>query len=368
MSHAPAPVFGGRTPHAGLWLEDFSLVATSGGALLAGGGAWHPEGDGFTCRPTDGAAFWEASTRAWHLLPPLPRPRQGHASVGLPDGRVLLVGGRDGTELELRTTLFWEPETRRFHEGPPLLSARAQPFAVSLADGTVLVLGSDFDDDLNRGTRAEVLWPGASAWESAGQTVRLFHPGPVCVSGERVVIAGGRDNGFGFAIIDGQHLAPPLNQMTEIWERGGRSWRMTSPLTCAREEARGVTLSDGRILVVGGWGEGSALATAEVWEPRTGEWSATGSLPVPRSGFALTALPGGGAAVSGGSLNYADPTETVELWDPVRGTWAPGPSLTGPRAGHHLVEVVPGTFLVVGAVRDAQGELSTTWEVWRSGA
>ncbi|HEX8535973.1 MAG TPA: kelch repeat-containing protein [Cystobacter sp.] len=343
-------------------------MATSGGALLAGGSAWHPDGDGFTCRSTDGAAFWEASTRVWHPLPPLPQPRQGHAAVGLPDGRVLLVGGRGDTEMELRTTLLWEPGARRFHEGPSLLAARARPIAVSLADGTVLVLGSDFDDDLARGTRAEVLWPGASAWEPAGQTVRLFHPGPVCASGERVLIAGGRDNGFGFAIIEGQHLAPPMDHMTEVWERASRTWRATSPMSCFREEARGVTLSDGRILVVGGWSEGAVLGTAEVWDPRTGEWSATGSLALPRSGFALTALPGGGAAVSGGIVDHRAATETVALWDPVRGTWAPGPSLSEPREGHQLVEVEPGTFLVVGLSRDAQGGLSTTWEVWRSGA
>ncbi|WP_235216501.1 hypothetical protein [Archangium violaceum] len=102
------------------------------------------------------------------------------------------------------------------------------------------------------GTRAELLRPGANAWEPAGQTVRVFHPGPVCVSGERVIIAGGRDNGSGFAIIEGVHIAPPLDQGTEIWEPHGRTWRMSGPLTRPRDEAKGVTLSDGRVLVVGG--------------------------------------------------------------------------------------------------------------------
>ena len=58
----------------------------------------------------------------------------------------------------------------------------------------------------------------------------------------------------------------------------------------------------------------------------------------------------------------------MELWHPERGTWAPGPPLAMPRAGHQLVEVERGTFLVVGATRDAAEALSTTWEVWRPGA
>ena len=333
MSQAPSPAPSGRVPHAGLWLDGYSLVATRGGVLLTGGGAWHPEGGGATSRRTDGAAFWETATRRWHPIARLPQPRQDHAAVRLPDGRVLLLGGKGETEMEFRTTLFWDPGTREFREGPPMIAARARPMAVSLADGTVLVLGSDFDEDMERGTRAEVLWPGASAWEPAGQTVRLFHVGPVCASGERVVIAGGRDNGFGFAIIEGEHLAPPLDQMTEVWERGSRTWRATSPLTSSRDEPMGVTLSDGRILVVGGWQGGEPLGTAEVWDPRTGTWSETGALALARSGFTLTALPGGGAAVSGGLLGRGEGTKSVELWDPVRGTWTPGPSLAGARGG-----------------------------------
>ena len=358
----------GRVPHAGLWLEGFCLAPVPGGALLAGGGAWHRDGIGATCLRSDLAAFWDLETREWHPLPPLPHPRQGHAAVALPDGRVLLLGGQSTDAPELRTTLFWEPGSRRFQEGPPLIAARAHPIAVSFADGAVVVLGSDFDDDFERGTRAEVLWPGASAWEPAGQTARIFHPGPVCASGDRVVIAGGRDNGFGFAVVEGVHFAPPLDQMTEVWARDRRTWGQVGPLTEPRDGALGVTLSDGRILVVGGWLSGQLLSTAEVWEPRTGEWSATGRLTLPRSGFALTALPGGRALVSGGLAGSAHTlTNTVEIWDPLLGTWSPGPPLQRGRAGQELVEVAPGRFLVVGNTRDAEDGLETTWELWEPG-
>jgi hypothetical protein len=227
-----------RVPSSGLWLDDFCLVAVPGGALLAGGGAWHRDGEGFVNRPTAGAAFWDAASGEWEELPPLPHPRLHPAAVTLPDGRALLVGGRDAQNPELASTLFWEPRTRRFREGPSLRTARARPSAVVLPDGAVLVLGSDFDDDLERGTRAELLRPGASAWEPGGQTVRVFHPGPVCVSGSRVVIAGGRNNGFGFAIVEGVHHAPPLDQGTEIWEPERLAWRGASPLTAPREDAR----------------------------------------------------------------------------------------------------------------------------------
>jgi hypothetical protein len=336
---------------------------------MAGGVEWHPDGGGSRSRTTGGAALWEASSQTWHPLPPLPSPRHDHAAVALPDGRALLIGGRGDQTVEMNSTLFWDPRTRAFQEGPPLREARARPVAVTLPDGAVLVLGSEFDDDLERGTRAELLRPGASGWESAGQTARIFHTGPVCVSGSQVVIAGGRDNGFGFAIVEGTHYAPPLSRTTEVWDAGARQWRTRDPLNESRDDAQGVTLADGRILVVGGWDRGRLLSTAEVWEPHTGSWSAAGTLALARSSFTLTALPGGGAVVSGGlAEGTSEPTAMAERWNPETRAWTPGPPMAAPRAGHRVVPVGPGTFLVVGNhTPEPEGMPETGWELWQPG-
>ncbi|MFL5349560.1 MAG: Kelch repeat-containing protein [Hyalangium sp.] len=366
MSRTPPPT--GRVPYSGIWLESFSLTPVPGGALLAGGQEWHPDGIGATTRVTGAASFFDASKQEWIPLPPLPFARQDHAAVALKDGRVLLVGGRTHENPELKDTVSWEPDTRRFREGPPLLEARSRPVARALPDGSVLVLGTEFDDDLERGTRAELLRPGASAWEPAGQTVRIYHVGPVCLSGQQVIIAGGRDNGMGFAIIEGTHYAPPLEQSTELWEPEGRTWRTAAgALLEPREEAQGVTLSDGRILIVGGWHQGQLLTTAELWDPRTERWSPAGSLSTPRSSFALTALPDGRAAVSGGlGSGPFEATKSVELWDPQSHTWSVGPPLAQARAGHLLAPVGPGVFLVVGNYRPTpEAPPETTWELWQ---
>ncbi|MDC0710070.1 kelch-like protein [Stigmatella sp. ncwal1] len=356
-----------RIPYSGIWIDNYSLTAVPGGALLAGGVEWHRDGIGATSRTTGGAAFWDASQEAWFPLEPLPSPRHDHAAVTLADGRVLLIGGRAEQIMEMNSTLLWEPGAQGFREGPPLIEARARPIAVTLPDGSVLVLGSELDEDLERGTRAELLRPGASAWEPAGQTARIFHTGPVCVSGGQVLIAGGRDNGFGFAIIEGTHYAPPLSQSTELWEHEHRRWRSSGPLAESRDDPKGITLSDGRILVVGGWDHGRALTTSEVWAPGTGLWSSAGTMASARSSFALTALPDGRAAVSGGLVEGSfAATATVEIWHPGTRTWSPGKPLEVSRAGHQLAAVGEGTFLVVGnhtPTPDAPPE--TSWELWR---
>lgn len=360
---------GGRVPYSGIWLDDFTLTEVRGGALLAGGQAWQQDGIGARPETSVGTAFFDAARGEWQPLPPMPAPRQGHTAVALPDGRALLLGGRS-PEGELASTLFWEPDTRQFREGPPLAAQRSNPVAVVLADGTVLVLGSDFDNDIERGTRAELLRPGATAWEPAGQTVRIFHVGPVCVTQQGVLIAGGRDNGMGFAIYEGVHYAPPLAQSTEVWNPESRSWRTApSALLEPRDDHQGVTLADGRVLVVGGWHQGNMLTSAEMWDPRTEQWSPTGALALARSSFALTALPDGRAVVSGGLAGSAsDATTATELWDPQKGTWSPGAPLARGRAGHRLAHLGGGTFLVVGTSRPTPEKLETTWDLWSPGA
>ncbi|WAM28744.1 Kelch repeat-containing protein [Myxococcus sp. NMCA1] len=356
-----------RLPYQGLWLDSFTLTGVAGGALVVGGQEWHAQGGGSTPMTVTSAMRWDAATDAWEVLAPMPQPRQGHAAVALPDGRVLIIGGRNTTELELASTLVWEPDTRRFRDGPPLLAARARPVAVALPDGAVLVLGSDFDEDMERGTRAELLRPGADAWELAGQTVRLFHPGPVCVSGERVIIAGGRDNGFGFAVVDGVHFAPPLDQCTEVWQRDTREWKTSHPLTESRDGHQGVTLSDGRILVMGGWRKGELLGSAEVWDPASEQWTPTGALAHPRSSFKLAALPDGRAAAFGGlGQNDAAASAAVDLWAPQTGAWTPGPRLAAPLSDHHVAALEDGAFLLVGLIRTGpEGMPQTTSIHWR---
>ncbi|NMO23451.1 kelch-like protein [Pyxidicoccus fallax] len=297
----------------------------------------------------------------------MPHPRANHAAVALPDGRALLIGGRDDKHPDLRSTVFWEPRTRSFREGPPLLAARNDPTAVTLTDGAVLVLGSDHDDDLERGTRAELLRSGADAWEPAGQTVRIFEPGPVCVSGSSVVITGGRANGFGYAIVDGVTYAPPRDPNTEVWDSASRSWRTAGEVAHPGERGEGVTLADGRILVVGGWNQGDVVTASTLWDPSTEQWSPTGALALARSGLALTALPDGRAAVSGGmTMEPYQDTQAVEVWDSSRGGWSPGTPLAAGRAGHRVVPLGAGRFLVVGSSRvTPDSDPETTSEVWR---
>ena len=60
-------------------------------------------------------------------------------------------------------------------------------------------------------------------------------------------------------------------------------------------------LPNGKVLVAGGYnGSGHLLSSAELYDPASGTWSATGSLNTAREFHTATLLPNGKVLVAGG--------------------------------------------------------------------
>src|SRR5260370_27452629 len=82
-----------------------------------------------------------------------------------------------------------------------------------------------------------------------------------------------------------------------------------------------VLLQNGQVLVAGGYNDNppGSLASAELYNPATGTWTATGSMTTGRAHFLMILLPNGDvlAAGDGGSATSA------ELYNPATGTWTP---------------------------------------------
>ena len=94
---------------------------------------------------------------------------------------------------------------------------------------------------------------------------------------------------------------PFLDHSAEIYDSAQGTWSLTGSMSISPHHHTATALSDGRVLVSGGFGQRQCyLASAEIYDPALGTWSLTGSMSTARYSHTATVLPDGRVLVSGG--------------------------------------------------------------------
>jgi hypothetical protein len=138
--------------------------------------------------------------------------------------------------------------------------------------------------------------------------------------------------------------------------RSPGTFSYTGAMSGARENQTATLLHDGRVLVAGGVNAFStALASAELYDPKTGTFAKTASMSVARFWDTATILPSGKVLIAGGMDSSGDPLASAELYDPKTAIFTPSGPMTTPRAGHTATLLADGRVLLVGGVADQSG-------------
>ncbi len=121
-------------------------------------------------------------------------------------------------------------------------------------------------------------------------------------------------------------------------------------LSAGRSEQISMMLGNNRVLVAGGTTNGTLpVKTAELYNPDTNTWSATGSMVVTRRGHTATLLLDGKVLVTGGFDGTVE-SPTAEIYDPATGIWtATGPMGRG-RKYHTATRLGDGKVLIAGGI------------------
>jgi WD40 repeat protein len=304
----------------------FASVAPlpSGGVLIAGG-----NGAGATClnsaqiyNPSTGKFTATGSMTDAHCL--------AHTTTVLQNGEVLITGGEDQTGNIVNTADMYNPATGKFDCSTlggvssttgycvnTMTDVRYLDTATLLTNGYVLIAGGTDGSIVNT---AEVFNPTAGIFTATS--------GPMTDSRENhtatLVTKGSTNVGY-VLIAGGIDAAGTVVQSAELYNPTAGTFAATAgPMTHPRFLHTATELNTGKILIAGGEdGTGAVLTSAEVYDPATGTFTAVGAMTTARAlhtAVLITSGPKKGQVlIAGGIDNGGKTLATAELFNPNTG-------------------------------------------------
>ena len=188
-------------------------------------------------------------------------------------------------------------------------------------------------------TPTPTLSPAATPEPPSLAEARSSHTATLLLDG-RVLIVGGE--GDGAVLLSAEIYNPPSG-----------TWSSAGVMSEARSSHTATLLEDGRVLVAGG----ASSAEAEMYDP-SGRWSSAARMLQVRSFHTATRLPDGRVLVTGG-LGPSGFLSTSEVYDPSTNVWSSAGEMMQARWGHTAVPLEDGRVLVAGGLTESSLPMST---------
>lgn len=303
---------------------------------------------------------------SWQTVGSTKDVRESAGLVVLQDGRVLVAGGHpqvrnpDGSRWRpISTAELYDPATRSWQPTGSLIEARGGIGTLTLLRNGKVLLAGEHDTR----TGAELYDPVTGKWTRTGSLLvgRGVHSTTPLQDG-RVLVAGG---------IDYEQSKTPIFASAELYDPASGKWTATGPMLGKRFKHSAIRLKDGKVLVAGGTdtepSEDPPLASAELYDPATEAWKQTGALNQARETAAAVLLRDGRVLIAGGSVgkfgSYRS-LASMEIYDPSTGKWSLGAPMSRDRTQFPLVLLPDGRALAAGGVTRPSGSALRDAEIF----
>lgn len=363
-----------RSNHAAALLPDGRVLLTGGWDGWNHDPANDPDGCGLTCGGmNDTPVLFDPVRRSFTPTGPLGTPREFHTAAVLPDGRVLISGGRDDNGNVLGSEVF-DPGNASFGTSAIQPTPRERHVSVTLDAGRVALIGggTDAGDVTQRTPVIDVYDPTADQWTAATPNDQLadaasatrLTDGDVLVLASEVSVFEDPVDSRGALLLDAATLrvrdlqlrrGPALDDLFGSVrgsvlaldgrvlfslrdERNQAAWpgddsgvyavdAATGTVSLVTEEigrpvAGPVLIGDGRVVVLANDPDGCETVTAWVIDASPGAVTSLGAVPgigtcMGLPGTTLTPLSGDSVLIAGGTDGGGVTTTAVSLIHPV---------------------------------------------------
>lgn len=318
------------------------------GKVLIVGGRWCngssncPIWDVFSTVRTS-AELFDPVTETFSATGSMVAGRSGHTATLLNNGTVLVTGGMNpGGEFD-RTAEIYNPATGSFTRVGDMSNThgRGEHTASLLGDGRVLIAGGwEGDNTFFGSTRtAEIYDPATQSFSPAGDM-----PGEAGLHTASVLL-----NGTVLVVGGDGNTCPGPGTGTATFNTASSTFSAGPNLASPRAQHTATTLNDGRVLIAGGVdpcdSSGSPHDTAVVFDHATSTFSPEKFMREPRSGHSATLLADGRVLIVG---------SMAELFDPTTGSFAITGDPNVPIGGGRATRLSDGRVLFVGSGSIAQ--------------
>jgi N-acetylneuraminic acid mutarotase len=291
------------------------------------------------------AEIYDPQTGRWTSTGSMHMPRSMHVAALLPNGKVLVAGGCNADcNTATATAELYDPSTGQWSLTGSMSTLRYYFTATLLGAGKVLVTGGCSQTACGAVTAVSELYdPATGQWSHTGSlvTARDYQTATLLGNG-RVLVAGG-------------YTTSGASASAEVYNPSTGAWSATGSMTAGRSIHSATLLANGQVLVAGGQSQyGALLSSAELYNPATGKWTVTGSMTYRRQNHTATLLANGTVLIGGGfgrsTARSSTALATAEIYNPATGAFSATGSMTTARDEHIAVRLPNGRVLAAGGL------------------
>jgi N-acetylneuraminic acid mutarotase len=339
------------SPHA----SATATLLPNGKVLVAGG-----YGAPYVSSASASAELYNPATGTWAATGSMTTTRGGQTATLLASGKVLVARGTNAQGLSAASAELYDPATGTWAATGPMASAPGSgATATLLPDGSVLVAGGCCVPGPGLPTAlasAQIYNPVSNTWAAtASMSTGRGNATATLLGNGTVLVAGG------------QHIVNESNggvTSAEVYDPATGTWHSTGTMPTGHGAATASLLPDGQVLVAGGAdlnGCCGGIVAADLYNPSTGTWQAAANMNVAREEAASVVLPDGTVLMTGGytGITPMPDVASTEIYQPATNTWTPGPDMAQGRAGQTATLLPDGQVLVAGGYNQEDSVLAT---------